>query len=153
MRRFNLPKRIRRCRNVRATGEIGYARRVDEQRETERQPEAREVIFAQSISAGLRTYVLGQDDLSCGMCGVAPGDIDDLTGRKAKFHIGLIKDKDIGGKEELSNLKTLCTTCDEGARSITTPKPTGLWLLSQIRRAGQDEQFAALKWLRQKFKV
>jgi hypothetical protein len=61
-------------------------------------------------------------------------------------------DKNIGGKEELSNLNALCSTCDEGAKGISTEKPTRFWLLSQIRRAGQDEQLAVLKWLRQKFK-
>jgi hypothetical protein len=86
------------------------------------------------------------------MCGVTPGDIDDLTGSRAKFHIGLVKDKNIGNEEEVSNLDTLCSTCDEGVKSITTEKPTGLWLLSQVRRAGQDEQRAVLRWLRQKFK-
>ena len=33
----------------------------------------------------------------------------------------------------------------------TTEKPTVLWLLSQIRRAGQDEQRAVFDWLKKKF--
>jgi hypothetical protein len=87
------------------------------------------------------------------MCGVVPGDIDDLTGCKVGFHIGINAGYDFDGKEELSNLRTLCSTCNQGAKNITTEKPTALWLLSQVRRAGQDEQLAVLKWLREKFKV
>jgi len=85
------------------------------------------------------------------MCGVSPGEIDDLTGQEAKFHIGLAIEKNYGNKGELPNLRTLCSTCDEGSKGITTAKPNGIWLLSQVRRAGQDEQLAVLKWLREKF--
>ena len=85
------------------------------------------------------------------MCGLTPGDTDLATGRKVRLHIGHIKDKSLGGKEELTNLRALCSTCNQGAKNITAEKPTGLWLLSQIRRAGQDEQLAVFKWLRKKF--
>ena len=86
------------------------------------------------------------------MCGLTLGEIDPETGRKVRLHIGHIVDKSIGGKEEQSDLRTLCSTCNQGTKNITTEKPTGLWLLSQVRRAGQGEQLAVLKWLREKFK-
>jgi 5-methylcytosine-specific restriction endonuclease McrA len=86
------------------------------------------------------------------MCGAAPGDIDELTGREVRLHIGHIVDKSIGGKDELSNLRTLCSTCNQGAKNITSVKPPAIWLLSQIRRAGQEEQLAVLEWLLTKFK-
>jgi 5-methylcytosine-specific restriction endonuclease McrA len=72
--------------------------------------------------------------------------------RKVRLHIGHIKDKSLGGKEELSNLRTLCSTCNQGAKNVTTEKPGTIWLLSQIRRAGMDEQHAVFEWLREKFK-
>jgi len=103
------------------------------------------------ISAQLRSQVLDQSDFTCQMCGVTPEDIDPYTGRKVRLQIGHIKDKSLGGKDELSNLRALCSTCNQGAKSITSEKPTAIWLLSQVRRGGQDEQQAVFEWLRKKF--
>ncbi|MGA8030671.1 MAG: HNH endonuclease [Bryobacteraceae bacterium] len=107
--------------------------------------------FSRPISAKLRAEILDRNGFTCQMCGLTPGEIDPATGRKVRLHIGHIKDKSLGGKDELMNLRALCSTCNQGAKNITTEKPTALWLLSQIRRAGQDEQLAVLNWLRKKF--
>jgi len=101
--------------------------------------------------ARLRAEVLDRNGFTCQMCGLSPGDIDPATGRKVRLRLGHIKDKSLGGKDELSNLRALCSTCNQGATNITGEKPTGIWLLSQIRRAGQDEQRAVFEWLRKKF--
>src|SRR5260370_41075568 len=110
MRKFNLTRPLRRCRNVRGTSYSGCARQVDERCGPNGPPEKCDVAFGRGISARLRSVVLDHDDLFCRMCGVIPGDIDDLTGRKVKFHIAHIKDKTLGGKEEMSNLWVLCST-------------------------------------------
>jgi 5-methylcytosine-specific restriction endonuclease McrA len=109
------------------------------------------VSFARGISAKLRAEVLDRNGFTCQMCGLTPGDIDLSTGRKVRLHLGHIKDKSLGGKDELSNLRALCSTCNQGAKNITGEKPTGIWLLSQIRRAGQDEQRVVFEWLKKKF--
>ncbi len=98
-----------------------------------------------------RAEVLDRNGFTCQMCGLTPGDIDPATGRKVRLHLGHVKDKSLGGKDELSNLRALCSTCNQGAKNITGEKPTGIWLLSQIRRAGQDEQRAVFEWLQKKF--
>lgn len=95
---------------------------------------------------------MDRDGYTCQMCGKAAGEIDPDTGRKVRLHLGHIVDKNLGGKDELSNLRAQCSTCNQGAKNITTERPSATWLLSQIRRAGQDEQQAVLEWLRKKFK-
>jgi 5-methylcytosine-specific restriction endonuclease McrA len=114
-------------------------------------PEKPAVSFSRGISARLRAEVLDRNGFTCQMCGLTPGDIDPATGRKVRLHLGHIKDKSLGGKNELSNLRALCSTCNQGAKNITGEKPSSIWLLSQIRRAGQDEQRAVFDWLRKKF--
>ncbi|RAU23938.1 HNH endonuclease [Paramagnetospirillum kuznetsovii] len=114
-------------------------------------PEKRGIEFQRGISAKTRAEVLDRNGFTCQMCGLTPGDIDPATGRKVRLHLGHIKDKSLGGKDEPSNLRALCSTCNQGAKNITGEKPTGLWLLTQIRRAGIDEQRAVFDWLRKKF--
>ncbi len=107
--------------------------------------------FARGISARLRAEVIDRNGFTCQMCGLTPGDIDPYTNRKVRLHVGHIKDKSHGGKDELSNLRALCSTCNQGAKNVTAEKPSSIWLLSQVRRAGQDEQRAVFEWLRSKF--
>lgn len=117
------------------------------------EPRARtDVNFARTISARLRAEVLDRNGFTCQMCGLTPGEIDPYTSRKVRLHIGHIKDKNLGGKDELSNLRALCSTCNQGAKNITHEKPSGIWLLGQVRRAGIDEQRAVYEWLERKFR-
>lgn len=109
------------------------------------------VKFARGISAKLRAEVLDRNGFTRQMCGLTPGDIDPATGRQVRLHLGHIKDKSLGGKDEFSSLRALCSTCNQGAKNITFEKPGWIWLLGQIRRAGQDEQRKALDWLKKKF--
>ncbi len=155
-----------------ADGAIQYSRRLRELREQEgwpilshndttklkpgqyllkRRPPVGGPKFASGISARLRAAVLDRNGFTCQMCGLTPGEIDPATGRKVRLHIGHIKDKSLGGKDEPSNLRSLCSTCNQGAKNVTTEKPSTIWLKSQVRRAGIDEQRAVYDWLKQKF--
>ena len=121
---------------------------------TERPTETPDLAFTRGISAKLRAEVLDRNGFTCQMCGLTPGEIDPSTGRKVRLHVGHIRDKSLGGKDELSNLRALCSTCNQGAKNVTGEKPTAIWLLSQVRRAGQDErdqQRAVFDWLSRKF--
>ena len=158
-------------RDAAGTGVSEWARRVRELRENEGWPilthhdikglkpgqyllkEAppQSIVVERGISARLKGQVFDRNGFTCQMCGLTPGDIDPATGRKVRLHIGHIKDRSLGGREELSNLRTLCSTCNQGAKNITTEKPSTIWLLSQVRRAGYDEQKAVFEWLSKKF--
>lgn len=157
-----------------ADGAVQYSRRLRELRDEEGWPilshldtaelkpgqyllrelpkERRDISFARGISAKLRAQVLDRNGFTCQMCGLTPGDVDPATGRKVRLHIGHIVDKSHGGRDELSNLRTLCSTCNQGAKNITAEKPSTIWLLTQIRRAGREEQLAVLEWLESKFR-
>jgi hypothetical protein len=107
--------------------------------------------IATGISKRVRAQVFDRNGFTCQMCGLSPGDTDPSTGRMVRLHLGHIVDRKLGGSSELSNLRTLCSTCNQGAKNTTTEKPTTIWLLSQIRRAGIAEQNAAYAWLKKKF--
>jgi 5-methylcytosine-specific restriction endonuclease McrA len=86
------------------------------------------------------------------MCGVAAGEPHpDDPGRKTRLHIGHIVDKSMGGTDDYSNLRAICSVCNEGAANLTADRPTALKLLVQIRRSSATEQVEVLKWLVTKY--
>lgn len=104
------------------------------------------------ISKETRAYVLDRDGFTCQMCGVLAGENHPADlGRKARMHIGHIIDASHGGTSEPSNLRALCSVCNEGAQNITLPRPKVIQLLTQIRRAPTTEQLEVLEWLVKKF--
>jgi hypothetical protein len=152
MRQFGTSKRSTRSRSSCGSFPGEYTKVACGLREPVPAEETCDVTFDSHVSSTQRAYVLSQVELFCGMCGIAPGDIDDLSGCRAQFDVSLIAHKDPVPDGKLSNLQTLCSTCAEGAKNITSVKPPSIWLLSQIRRAGQEEQRAVLDWLLKKFK-
>lgn len=109
--------------------------------------------FSRDISAGTRAYVLERNGYTCQMCGRAAGDPDPYGGkRKVQLHIGHIVDKSKGGSDDPSNLRALCTTCNQGLQNLGPQKPDRIQLLTQVRRANRDDQLYLLNWLQQKFK-
>ncbi len=55
------------------------------------------------------------------------------------------------GTDDASNLRAICSVCNEGAKNLTLPRPDWLKLSAQIRRAPGDVQLKALDWLIGKF--
>lgn len=72
--------------------------------------------------------------------------------RKTRLHLGHVIDKSMGGSDEPSNLRAICSVCNEGASNITLPRPDLQKLLIQVRRATAADQRELLAWLRVKFK-
>lgn len=108
--------------------------------------------FAREISKEVRAYVLDRNGFTCQMCGAAAGETHphDL-GRKTRLHIGHIIDKSIGGTDDPSNLRALCSVCNEGAANLTLDRPSHEKLLIQIRRATGADQVKVLEWLAKKY--
>jgi hypothetical protein len=109
--------------------------------------------FARGISKETRAFVLDRNGFTCQMCGAVAGEPHpyDHTGRKARLHIGHIIDKSMGGLDDASNLRAICSVCNEGAKNLTLPRPDWMKLATQIRRAPNDVQLQALEWLTTKF--
>ncbi|MBC6443176.1 MAG: HNH endonuclease [Rhodobacteraceae bacterium] len=107
--------------------------------------------FAHTISGRLRAQVLERNGYTCQMCGIGAGDPGE-DDRPTRLHVGHIVDRKHGGKDELFNLRTLCSTCNQGAKNLVQEPPGRIWLLSQVRRASIDDQRAVLKWLKLKFR-
>ena len=107
---------------------------------------------ARSVSKEIRAYVLDRDGFTCQMCGAVAGEPHpfDPT-RKARLHIGHIIDKSMGGTDEISNLRAICSICNEGARNLTLDRPSLQKLLIQVRRATISDQKEVLAWLLKKF--
>jgi len=108
--------------------------------------------FAREISKEIRSYVLDRNGFTCQMCGAVAGEPHpyDQT-RKTRLHIGHIVDKSMGGTDDPSNLRALCSVCNEGAANLTLDRPSHEKLLIQIRRATGADQLKVLEWLVRKF--
>lgn len=108
--------------------------------------------FQRGISKETRAFVLERNGYTCQMCGLAAGDKDPFNpNRTVQLTMGHIKDKCKGGDDAPTNLRAVCTSCNEGLQNAALPKPDRVWLLSQVRRATIDDQQALLDWLQSKF--
>lgn len=108
--------------------------------------------FERSISKETRAFVLDRNGFTCQMCGAAAGEPHPYDqGRKTRLHLGHIIDKSMGGTDDASNLRAICSVCNEGASNLTLNRPETIKLIAQIRRAPSADQIDVLKWLLTKF--
>lgn len=108
--------------------------------------------FARDISKETRAFVLDRNGFTCQMCGAVAGEPHPYDqGRKTRLHIGHIIDKSKGGNDEPSNLRAICSVCNEGAANCTMIRPDLKQLLVQVRRATSPDQLEMLQWLIKKF--
>ena len=108
--------------------------------------------FERGISKETRAFVLDRNGSTCQMCGAVAGELHpfDPT-RKTRLQIGHIIDKSMGGADDATNLKAICSVCNEGARNLTLDRPSSQKLLIQVRRATGADQLELLRWLLRKF--
>jgi hypothetical protein len=108
--------------------------------------------FERGVGKELRAYVLDRNGFTCQMCGAVAGEPHpyDPT-RKTRLHVGHIIDHSMGGTDDPSNLRALCSVCNEGAKNLTIDRPSYEKLLAQVRRATGYDQVKILEWLIKKF--
>ncbi len=108
--------------------------------------------FERNISKETRAYVLDRNGFTCQQCGAVAGEPHPYDeSRKTRLHIGHVIDKSQGGSDEASNLRALCSVCNEGAANLTLDRPSLHKLLVQVRRATAADQKGVLEWLKAKF--
>lgn len=108
--------------------------------------------FARGVSKETRAVVLERNGFTCQSCGLAAGDKDPFhEGRTIRLTLAHIIDKSKGGTDTASNLRAICTDCNEGLQNASLQKPDRIQLLTQIRRATIDDQLAVMEWLKEKF--
>ncbi|MDR0876543.1 MAG: HNH endonuclease [Treponema sp.] len=108
--------------------------------------------FERTISKETRAIVLDRNGFTCQMCGAVAGEQHPYDpARKTRLHIGHIIDKSMGGTDDPSNLRAICSVCNEGASNITLTRPDLQKLLIQVRRATIADQLEVLNWLAKKF--
>lgn len=108
--------------------------------------------FAREISKETRAFVLDRNGFTCQQCGAVAGEPHPYDpSRKTRLHIGHIIDKSAGGTDDPSNLRALCSICNEGAANLTLDRPSLHKLLVQVRRATAADQREVLAWLKKKF--
>ena len=108
--------------------------------------------FAREISKEVRSFVLDRNGYTCQMCGAVAGEQHPYEpSRNTRLHIGHIIDKSMGGTDDPSNLRALCSICNEGAANLTLDRPSHDKLLIQVRRATGLDQLRLLEWLIMKF--
>lgn len=111
-----------------------------------------EPAFERGISKETRAIVLDRNGFTCQMCGAGAGEPHPFDpSRKTRLHLGHIIDKSMGGTDDPSNLRAICSICNEGASNITPDRPSVMKLKAQIRKARGDDQLELLKFLVEKY--
>ncbi len=108
--------------------------------------------FSRDISKETRAIVLDRNGFTCQQCGAVAGEPHPYdSSRKTRLQIAHTVDKSAGGSDEPSNLRALCSVCNEGLANVKIVPPSQRDLLVQIRRATVNDQRVVLEWLRRKF--
>ncbi len=111
-----------------------------------------EPAFERAISKEVRALVLDRNGFTCQMCGAVAGEPHPYDpGRKTRLHIGHIIDKSMGGSDLPSNLRAICSVCNERAANVTLDRPSLQKLLVQVRRATTPDQLSLFECLARKF--
>lgn len=110
----------------------------------------RPVEFSRRISYALRHQALERNGFTCQKCGAGAGDTDE-NGKNVHLQVHHITAKSEGGEDKLSNLETLCTRCNQGAKNVAEAPPSHLRLMAVLRKANREDQRKAYQWLKEKF--
>lgn len=96
------------------------ALRPGEYRLTGEPPEDNGIVKRKALSAARRVEVFERDESTCRICGAGLDDIDpQFPHRKVRLHVDHIVPRSQGGGDDMKNLRTLCSTCNQGLKNST----------------------------------
>lgn len=102
----------------------------------ERQP-----AVGRDISPQLRMEILERNGFTCQLCGNAAGDMDPYNqGRRVRLHIDHVIPVSQGGMNERTNLRAVCSVCNQAKANIQVPSESALNLIARIRRMPRSVQ-------------
>jgi len=94
--------------------------------------------FEHGISARTRAEVLARNGFTCQWCGRGPGDADPINqNRKIRLHIDHI---DPDGGNDKSNLRALCSACNQGKSNIQPASEKARDIIARIRKVSRNEK-------------
>src|ERR1043165_3540344 len=94
--------------------------------------------FEHGLSARTRAEVLERDGFTCQWCGRGPGDIDPINpSRKIRLHIDHIGPD--GGNDK-SNLRALCSACNQGKSDIQPASEKARDIIARLRKVSRAEK-------------
>lgn len=112
----------------------------------------REPVISRAISPQLRNEILERNGFTCQLCGSGPGDPDPFNpNRKVSLHVDHLKPISQGGTDDKSNLRVLCSACNQGRSNVQAPSDTALNILAKIRKLPKREQQEIYDFLKRKF--
>lgn len=112
----------------------------------------RKPVISRTISPQLRNEILERNGFTCQLCGAGPGDTDPCNpNRKVRLHVDHVKPISQGGTDDKSNLRVLCSTCNQGRSNVQQPTDTALNILAKIRKLPRTEQKVIFEFLKRKF--
>jgi hypothetical protein len=111
--------------------------------------------FGRGVTAPQRARILLRNGYTCQVCGSGAGDPHPLDPtKKLRLHIDHVVPVSKGGTDDDSNLRVLCSACNEGRKDLEVPVPKQMLnVLQSVRIAARDVQLEVLKKLAEKFGV
>jgi hypothetical protein len=94
--------------------------------------------FEHDISARTRAEVLARNGFTCQWCGRGPGDADPVNpSRKIRLHIDHI---DPDGGSDKSNLRALCSACNQGKSNVQPASEKARDIIARLRKVSRAEK-------------
>ena len=107
------------------------------------------------ILVAQRARILLRNGYTCQVCGSGAGDPHPLDPtRPLRLHVDHVVPVSKGGTDDDSNLRVLCSACNEGRKDLQVPvSQQMLNVLQTVRIAPRDVQVEVLKRLAEKFGI